>query len=171
VRDETSPNERIHGRKNGNNKSKISPLRPFSDYPSLEMKFRHKFEKINWVMPALAIPQIALELSSHHDSTIFKAFVVSSWVSVILLYVYAWLFPRLELDAFRLRRRGLFRTKEVSLAEITRVKNLGFSTDRVQIEFRPPDSFVETRSIVVNPADRTDFVAALRQVAPRATFE
>jgi hypothetical protein len=147
------------------------PCSPFSGYPFLEMRFRTKFEKINWGILVLAALNIAFELRSRDDSTTFKAFFVSCWFLLIPLYVYAWLFPRLELDAFHLRTRGLFRTREVSLAEITRVKSLGFSTDRVQIDFKPPRSLAEAKSIVVNPADRTDFISAMRQFAPQATFE
>jgi hypothetical protein len=169
VRDETSPNERIHGRKNGNNKSKISPIPSVLGLSFLEMKFRVKFEKINWVMPVFAAFYIAFELHDSHDSAAFKTFIVLSWSLWILLNASDWLFSRLELDASHLRQRGLFRTKVVSLAEITRVRKYGITTGQLIIEFTRPKALSE--SIVVNPKDRIGFISAMRQFAPQASFE
>jgi hypothetical protein len=147
------------------------PIPPVFGLSFLKMKFRVKFEKIQWGVPAVAALNIAPYLGGRHVFAAYGAVIASCWILLMVLYVFAWRFPGLELDSGYLRKRGLLKTTKVSLAEITRVKNLGFSTDRVQIDFRPPNSFVETKSIVVNPADRTDFVTALRQFAPRAMYE
>jgi hypothetical protein len=133
------------------------------------VKFRAKFEKWNGAGIALVTLFVALELYDRHASTAFKAYIVSCWGLAILLNLSTWLFCRLELDASHLRRRGLFRTKEVSLAEITRVRNLGFTTGQLVIEFTP--SKAQPDSIVVDPKDRSGFISAMRRFAPKATFE
>jgi hypothetical protein len=81
------------------------------------------------------------------------------------------LFERLELSPDGLRQREIFRTTKVPLAEVTLVRNYGFTTGQLVIEFSPLSSKADPKSIVVNPKDRSGFLSAMRQFAPQATFE
>ena len=137
------------------------------------MVFRTKFEKIGWITVGLAGLNIALDpgIVKDHKFSAESAFWVACWCVVIFFSIYARFFRSLELDSGYLRKRDIFKTTTVSLAEVTRVKGLGFSNDLVQVEFRHPMSLAKSKSIVVHPNDRTDFVSAMRQFAPQATFE
>lgn len=137
------------------------------------MIFRTKFAKENWFLIFVYALNLVLELyfDKLHLLTTGMAFRIASWSVLILFTVYTQLFSRLELDSGYLRYRSIFKTSKVPLADVTLVRNYGFTTGQLVIEFSPPLPKAELKSIVVNPKDRSGFLSAMRQFAPQAVFE
>jgi hypothetical protein len=153
---------------------RISPLLTLWGYPFVEMTFRtKKFEKQSLIFIVLGAVMLAPEfyINIHHLFTAEVAFQVAPWIIIILSWVVPPLFGRLELDSDCLRYRYSFKTTEVPFSEVTVVRNYGITIGDLVIEFSPPFSKADPKSIVVNPKDRSGFISAMRQFAPQATFE
>lgn len=141
------------------------------------MIFRTKIGKMGWIASGfwgvLTSLMIATEVDIYrmHRYTAHDAWLVGLWITILIMNVAPSLFDRLELNAGLLRQREGFRTRKVPLTEVTLVRNYGFTTGKLVIEFGPPSSKADPKSIVVNPKDRNGFLSAMRQFAPQATFE
>jgi len=141
------------------------------------MTFRTKIEKTEWVVGGLwvlvAASMIAMDVDIYrrHRFTAQDARLLGVWIMIFLMNVVPPLFSRLKIDASYLRYRAGFWTTKVALADVTLVRNYGFTTGNLLIEFRSHPPKAEPKHIVVNPKDRSAFVSAMRQFAPQAIFE
>jgi hypothetical protein len=151
--------------------------RQFQGYPFLDMVFRTKIEKTEWIVGGLwafvVASMIAMDVDIYrmHRFTAKDASFLGSWIMILLMNVVPPLFNRLKIDANYLRYRAGFWTTKVALTDVTLVRNYGITTGQLVIEFSPHLSKADPKSIVVDPKDRIGFLSAMRQFAPQATFE
>jgi hypothetical protein len=74
-----------------------------------------------------------------------------------------------EMDAACLRMRQFWKMQEFAWHEITSAGRFGFGTDKVIVRFG--HQMEVYGNVIVQPADRNGFLAALRQYAPQAEID
>jgi hypothetical protein len=88
--------------------------------------------------------------------------------------VFSQVFIYWDLDSDFLRERRLWNKREVAWKEVTHVGSWHPkqpSSDYLAVYYARPEPMSDRGSIIANPEDRAQFVAALRRYAPQAKFD
>lgn len=133
------------------------------------MRFRPKFGLQGWSWVALGCLSTLLLARAHSNRLLW-----SVWPILALQFIFGKVFIYWEVDASGLHERRFWRRKEIAWDEITHVGSWIPSqpgSDYVAVDYGRPAPMSDRGSVIANPADRAEFIAALRRFAPQADFE
>jgi hypothetical protein len=99
----------------------------------------------------------------------WRVSLVALLILTICLSILTSAFTYWELDTAHLRRRRLWRVKEIAWQDVTRVGRFGFSGKKVKINYgRVPEDYAY---ILADPSNCERFIEALRRFATHAEFD
>jgi hypothetical protein len=136
------------------------------------MKFRTKFGALGWFSVSLAcLYGYTVLLTGKSRSTLGISAAV--WIAWAALRIFTYVFTYWEADITGLCRHGFFATRHIAWDDIEHVG--GFNGRASAAMWTVDDSreapVSDRGQIMANPADRLEFIAALRKFAPQADFE
>lgn len=142
------------------------------------MRFRPEFGLFVWGWVAIACLYCFFAFEArfgrvHSDST-YRMLMAVVWILTALLNILGRVGMYWELDATSLRQRGVWGTKEISWAEVTRVGTVNPkqpSSGFLEVDYARPTPLSDRGHILANQDDRDEFIRALHRFAPQATFE
>ena len=96
------------------------------------------------------------------------------WTLVAVIWFVRQNFIYWELDLGCLRQRWLWKKTDVVLQDVKSVGYMNYkrpSSWGLEIDYIHPGPMIVRDTMLVDPVDREQFIAALRQFAPQATFD
>jgi hypothetical protein len=99
--------------------------------------------------------------------------VAGTWVLIALTSILDQIFFYWEVEPALFRQRRYWSKKEVAWETVTVVRDYtlwGLPSDYLEVDFVRPASKSGRGRILARPKDRKEFIAMLRERAPRATF-
>jgi hypothetical protein len=152
----------------------IAPGKPlaFLGYTFSHMRFRAKFGALGWCWAGLAGFVLVLWSSGLRTGGFggFSVLIVLLAIQRVLLHAFVYW----DVLSDGLRERRLWNTREVAWREVQHVggwRPSQPSSDSLAIDFARPAPLSDRGSIIANPEDREEFIAALRRFAPQAAFD
>ena len=134
------------------------------------MRFCPKFGVLDWCTVGLALIVSVLWLRGLHSLTM--GFEVLAFPLLALQRIFNHLFIYWDVNSDSLRERRFWHTKQILWQEVVRVGAWTQSPNYVTVDYCGHGALPNHReTIVANPEDRTQFIAALRRFAPQADFE
>ncbi len=142
------------------------------------MRFRTKFawpqiaSNFLWVVLCILNTRIHAEPSGLHSAN-----VVAAWFFGLLLLwsIAAALFTYWDVSDMAIVERRLWNTKSVPWAEINRIAPWPAgkrpNPKMLEVDYTRAGPLSDRGSMIVEPRERADFIAALRKYAPQADFD
>jgi hypothetical protein len=137
------------------------------------MRFRAKFGSIGITSVALACFYLFLLLSTRHPEPLKRSFA-AVFILLASLKVLSRVFIYWDLKPTGLRERRMWHTREVPWQEIASVGSWNPkqpASDCLAIDYARPAPLSDRGRILASPADRKQFIAAVRRFAPHAAFD
>ena len=137
------------------------------------MLFRRKFGFVGWFWVSMAsLSGFLLTVNRHFGSLAYIMCV--TWTVSGVLQILSWRFVSWELDAGCLRVHKLWIVKEIAWDKVTHVGSWYpkyISSKYLEVHYVRSGPRSDRASIVTNPKDQVQFLAALRQHAPQAEVD
>lgn len=136
------------------------------------MRFRAKFELVDWSMIAmLCYLAFLVHRNAHRAAIVFLSIYLLFLGS---LHIFKYLFIYWDLNADSLRERRFLNTKDVAWQEVNYIGPSDPrypSTSNLVIDYARPAPMSDRGRIYACPRDREKFLISLRQFAPHAEFD
>ena len=138
------------------------------------MRFRAKFGLASWAWLVVALFAALLIPSHPHRLSGAVPLNVGIYVVIALWQVLAYFFIWWDVTPTGLHERRLWSSRTVAWSEITRVgswPNEAKPSNSVAIHFFRPGPLSAAGQVIASPADRREFLAAIRGHAPGAVVD
>ena len=131
------------------------------------MRFRAKFGLVDWFWILTTCVITLAWITGRRSSTLFLfVFGLNALIRVVSqLFIY-W-----ELDSSGFREHRLWSTREVAWQEVARVGLWNPRSTVLEIQYARDAPLSDRGTVIANPGDREQFLAAIHMFAPRAAFD
>jgi hypothetical protein len=131
------------------------------------VRFRAKFGWVDWVWIVTASVVTVAWVIGRRSSTLFLfVFGLNALIRIVSQVFVYW-----DVDSSSLREHRLWSTKEVAWQEVARVGLWTPKSTVLEIEYARDAPLSDRGTVIANPGDREQFLAAIHRFAPQAAFE